>query len=265
MEKECSWREKLESLLSRKTYSRTITIPKLICATKLFILTLLLTGLIVSFLSVDKFSCWWGNVIVAFVPFVIFCIYMFLSKSSWEEMFSMYQTDNRTDTKSYVVSEQEPSIREFKSWMNEVSSGLENNRKLVIILDNMDRLTSEKVKKFWSLIQTFFSDSKYSNIWCVVPLDEMHLSLAFDNSSPSEDGADLLRLYLNKTFPLIFRVPEPIISDYKLVFDKLYEKAFGNTESDEIIELIGKCYRKIHPSPNIREIIGSSSIVMGKN
>lgn len=262
----CTWKEKLESLLSRKSYTRDITVPSLNTATKWFVLALLAVGLVIAFLAVNKTDIWWVDILIALSPLLIFTGWMFLTKQSWKKMFAMYNTEGKSDTTSYVISEQEPSVREFKEWMTEVSNGIPANDKLVLVFDNMDRLPSEKVHQFWSLIQTFFADEGYSNIWCIIPYDESHLAAVFSDGSTEDKRVKLLRGFLDKTFPVVYRVPEPIVADYKNIFEQLFREAFGETVDDDSLELISQCYRHIHPMPNVREIISfiNSNVMLTK-
>ena len=252
---DCTWKEKLESLLSRKSYTRDITVPSVNNSTKWFVLSLLAVGLVIAYLSVDKTDMPWANILIALSPLILFALGMLFTWSSWPKMFAMYNTEGKSDTTSFVISEQEPSVREFKDWMTEISKGLPADDKLVLVLDNMDRLPARKVQQFWSLIQTFFADDGYPNIWCIIPYDEEHLAAAFSESEDKDVKTDLLRGYLDKTFPVVYRVAEPIVSDYKAVFGILINKAFGETISDENKDLISQCYRHERPTPNVREII----------
>lgn len=251
----CTWDEKLGSLLSRKSYTRDITVPSLNVATKWFVLALLAVGLVIAYLAVNKTDIWWLDILIALSPLLIFTGWMFFTKQSWKKMFAMYNTEGKSDTTSYVISEQEPSVREFKEWMGEVSKGLPKNERLVIVFDNMDRLPSEKVHQFWSLIQTFFADDGYQNIWCIIPYDEEHLASAFSEASVETERLNLLRCFLDKTFPVVFRVPEPIVSDYKTLFADLLNQAYGDTMDEDNKELVSRCYRHLHPTPNVREMI----------
>lgn len=250
---DCTWDEKLESLLSRKSYTRDITVPAVNNSTKWFVLALLAMGLVIAYLAVNKTNIWWIDILIALSPLIVFTLGMLFTGSSWPKMFAMYNTEGRSDTTSYVISEQEPSVREFKEWMEGISKSLPKDGKLVVVFDNMDRLPSDKVRQFWSLIQTFFADDGYPNIWCIIPYDERHLAEFFDGNE--EEKTVLLKGFLGKTFPVVYRVPEPIVTDYKNIFDKLYRDAFGATVGDEDIETISRCYRHIHPEPNVRDII----------
>ena len=253
---DCTWDEKLDSLLSRKSFTKNITVPSVNNSTKWFVLSLLFIGIIVSFLSFNNTGILWADILIALSPFILFMIGMVVTGSSWKMMFSMYNTDSRSDTTSYVISEQEPSVREFRDWMDEISRGIPKDEKLVLVFDNMDRLPADKVHQFWSLFQTFFADSGFKNIWCIVPYDVEHLAAAFTSEDNDEKSkTKLLNGYLAKTFPVVYRVPEPIEDDYKHIFKKLYESAFGNTVDKNSFDIISRCYRYIRTKPNVRDII----------
>ena len=172
-------------------------------------------------------------------------------------MWSMYNTSAQNNATAYSISELEPSVKEFREWLLDISEGLPKNQKLVIVFDNMDRLPQDKVKTLWSSIHTFFADvdKSYNNIWCIIPYDEEHLASAFSDSEGEDEQHKLLRCFLDKTFSVVYRVPEPIVSDYKKLFAKLLDQAYSDTIPEEEKDLISRCYRHLHPTPNVREII----------
>ena len=267
----CSWQDRVDHLTSRKSSTRNITVPSIFDSTKYFALMIVVTGILVPLLNSIKVSttpCWYTYLatVLAFVPLIGYLLLMHSKQKkrlravkhdekikylgwSWHEMWQMYQTTGRSDTSTYTVSDQEPSVTEFRNWMTDLSNALPDNMKLVIVFDNMDRLPKEKVRQLWSSIQTFFADKGYRRVWCIIPFDRVHLANAF---SDAKDGEKLTNYFIEKTFPVVYRIPEPIITDYKVVFDRLFEKAFGKRNDQE---LINRCYRLRNPEPNIRKII----------
>jgi KAP family P-loop domain. len=267
----CSWQDRVDNLTSRKSSTRNITVPSIYDSTKYFVLMIVITGILVPLLNSIKVSatpCWYTYLatVLAFVPLIGYCLLMRSMKKkrakavkpdekakyigwSWHEMWQMYQTTGRTDTSTYTVSDLEPSVTEFRDWMTDLSNALVDNTKLVIVFDNMDRLPMEKVRQLWSSIQTFFADKGYRRVWCIIPFDREHLANAFNDA---KDKETLTNYFIEKTFPVVYRIPEPIITDYKVVFDRLFERAFGKTDDQE---LINRCFRLRNPQPNIREII----------
>lgn len=115
----------------------------------------------------------------------------------------------------------------------------------------MDRLPADKVKELWSSIHTFFSENGFPNIWVIIPFDEKHLSCAFGESNDKEQ---LTKHFINKTFPIVYRVTPPVITDYKKLFEKMYNEAFGNTE-ETYKQDIFRIFRLEKPNATIREMI----------
>jgi Cdc6-like AAA superfamily ATPase len=257
------WPQKLQLLLSRKTETTSESRPKLnggiVYAFIAGILTPI-TALVASFLG-DEYK-WYVQLFIAGAPIILLIIVWVISaicnNEYWNPSFLLYvYSDKIQKEHSYeVISEDEPSVVEFKGWMKDVSDNLNKKicDKLVIVFDNMDRLPAEKVKQLWSSIHTFFAESGFENIWVIIPYDKKHLSCAFGPET-SKESIKLTQYFIDKTFPVTFNVPEPVITDYKGIFDKLLVEAFGDTLSREKADMINRLYRLCRPVANIREII----------
>ena len=115
----------------------------------------------------------------------------------------------------------------------------------------MDRLPSDKVIQLWSLIHTFFAGSDFKNIWAIIPFDYLHLCEAILPSEKKE--IDKFKQFINKTFPIVFTVPKPVITDYRKLFNTLFEKAFGKNEQDK--EHICQVFMCLEENPNPRTVI----------
>lgn len=150
-------------------------------------------------------------------------------------------------TEEYVSSE-EPSVQEFRNWMQAISDFIskEHKRKLVLIFDNMDRLTPDKVKQLWSSIYAFFAGTPFENIWVIVPYDEIHLQRSFNSFGSSDDN------FIRKTFSMVYRVSPPVISDYNRLFNTYFKLAFGDHNE---ISKISQVFRVLNPNPNPRDVI----------
>lgn len=159
------------------------------------------------------------------------------------ELYAIYQDKVEKDVCYETLSEDEPTVYEFKTWMQDISDFIKEKgqRKLVLVFDNMDRLPAEKVKELWSSIHTFFADSGFENVWAVIPFDETHLACAFGDET-DEQTKQLTKYFINKTFPIVYRVAPPVITDYRSIFNKLFVEAFGETENEakETIDCIGQ-------------------------
>lgn len=259
--KSVTWPKKLKLLLARKTETTTLSYPRLSNGVIAGTITTILTSIasLTGALLADR--CGWGwSIFIALLPIIITLIVWAIA--AWKNpnyrnfsyILAVYNDKEKKETEYEVISEEEPSVVEFKKWMQDVSDNLNPKkcRKLVIVFDNMDRLPAEKVKQLWSSIHTFFAETGFENIWVIIPYDITHLSCAFgDNETKAHE---LAQYFINKTFPVTFSVPKPVITDYKGIFRKLFEEAFGNTKNQDE-NIINRLYRLQHNEANIRDII----------
>lgn len=263
IEKDCTWADRLFALLSKRSATHNVTIPTIYDSTKYFALMLVVTGILAPLLNAIKVAtmpCWYSifALIAVLTPSIAYYLLMRDKQKNkekgwtWKEMFQMYQTSGRTDTSTYTISELEPSVSEFREWMMDVSEGIPPNLHLIIVFDNMDRLPREKVRQLWSSIQTFFAGEGYPKVWCIIPFDQIHLANAFSDAKGEEEAKRLTNFFIEKTFPVVYRIPEPIITDYKGVFKDLFEEALGKRKEQETIN---RCFRIKHPKANMREIV----------
>lgn len=254
----CSWKRRLFTLVARKSTTHDVTIPKMESSTKAFVLMLVVSAIVPMVLDTLKpdSAPWWYMIITivgSLIPFLVFLICMCVKGWTWKDMWKMYQTEGRTDSATYTISELEPSVTEFRKWLNDLASSLEEGQHLVIVFDNMDRLPKDKVRQLWSSIQTFFAGNEENKVWCIIPFDREHLANAFaDEGGTLENKIKLTNYFIEKTFPVVYRIPDPIITDYRGVFSTLFEMAFGTREE---LDLINRCYRLKYPKPNMREMI----------
>lgn len=259
--KSVTWQKKLKLLLARKTETTTLSYPRLSNGVIAGTITTILTSIasLAGTLLTDR--CGWGwSIAIALFPIII--TFIVWAIAAWNNpnyrnlsyILAVYNDKEKKETEYEVISEEEPSVVEFKKWMQDVSDNLNPKkcRKLIIIFDNMDRLPAEKVKQLWSSIHTFFAETGFDNIWVIIPYDITHLSCAFgDNETKAHE---LAQYFINKTFPVTFTVPKPVITDYKGIFRKLFEEAFGNTKNQDE-NIINRLYRLQHNEANIRDII----------
>lgn len=258
-----TWKEKFEELLVRKRVTNNKSIPVFNGGALWAALSLSLTP-ISAFVAerlesqkvVESIPL---LVLIAFCPIllgvIVWGIACLFNKETrhWGYLLKISK-DATTSTKNYeTINEEEPTVAKFIRWMNDLSDNIIEYKKpkLIIVYDNMDRLPADKVKELWSSIHTFFSENGFKNIWVIIPFDEKHLSCAFGESKEKEQ---LTKHFISKTFPVVYRVTPPVITDYKELFNNLYSQAFGETEENDK-ETIYRILRLEKPNATIREMI----------
>ena len=267
--KEAEWKDQLSLLLSNKT--TTITKPQTrltgsaIWGIVLIGLFTILNIIINQLLDNECISLSWKWILLEYSPIIVGLIvagYYRYKDKNWKNVFTLLtQKSDDTITEQFTSSE-EPSVMEFKNWMHAISSHLgrakgNKIKKVIIVFDNMDRLPSEKVMQLWSAIYTFFAGSEFENIWTIIPYDYMHLCDAIYESG--EDGKikdsdkSKFKRFINKTFPVVYTIPQPVITDYNKLFNKYFEDAFGTEEHDQ--KHICQVFMLFHVNPNPRTVI----------
>ena len=196
--KTVSWSEKLKYLLARKTETVTEKYPLIsngmVAAFLVAVLTPIFT--FIAYAVKPTPTTWWFSllsIIIAALPVLIaLCVWKWAyskdHKYGWSYMLAIYQDKVEKDVCYETLSEDEPTVYEFKTWMQDISDFIKEKgqRKLVLVFDNMDRLPAEKVKELWSSIHTFFADSGFENVWAVIPFDETHLACAFGDETDEQ-------------------------------------------------------------------------------
>jgi len=269
------WETKKKELFAKKRVVETKSIPSLslgvIFAGIAIILTPILTAI------AENFYCPW-NIIITSIPFfligfvfVLSCIKApqrgFKEKiiNTLNRFFYLYNDRQTEEITSETISEEEPSVREFRNWMQDISNDLKG-QKLILVFDNMDRLPKEKIQELWSSIHIFFADieckKELKNIHVIIPFDRLHIKSAFT----LEDGKNFGDDFINKTFDRIYRVSPPILSDWKNYFKLKWEEAFGLVQNEDkeeykkVVQIFDLLSTEITPRKIIAFINNSVSI-----
>lgn len=262
-----TWSNQLSLLLSNKTTTIRKSTPKLTFAAFwgigiviLFALCSLFAGQLIG--THDDFKCYWWIDVIPIVLTLIVAICYRIKDGCFDNISRMVDyTNNDTIDEEYTSSE-EPSVAEFKNWMKAISGYLgsakkHQYKKLIIVFDNMDRLPSDKVMQLWSSIYTFFAGGDFENVWAIIPYDYKHLCLAIYGSEEKrgKDANDTERIkqFISKTFPITYHVPQPIITDYRKLFNTYFDEAFGSDVHDK--EHICQVFTYLNSQPNPRTVI----------
>lgn len=230
-----------------------ITKPKLYISAILVFLPIILIGIIY---------------IYNYLKFFFLKRFRFLEsfKYALQDTFQIYTNKQKQETKIENISEDETSVGEFRKWMKGIDKILKkNDKKLIIVFDNFDRLPKKHIQSVWALIHTFFSDEKYENLKVILPFDREHIKYAFSelNSGNKNEILNFANDYINKTFDLVFRIAPPIMSNWKIFFKICWDRAFDieSLETEEKSRLkneyirVERTYEAFSKNITPREII----------
>jgi len=264
-----TWDDKLKFLLAKSKETTTINQPYLSVGFIFSLLSIVYIPTVNVFKdSIKDFfeieSWFWKLVLVAFPIFIVIGIYLWNVGKNWckkngflksfklsaEETFQVYTNKQKEETKIETISEDQPSVRDFQNWMEDINNDL--IKPVVIVFDNFDRLPKKHILSIWSSIHIFFAEKNYSNIKVIIPFDREHVQNAFKelNGDDIKFGDD----YVNKTFDIVFRITLPIMSDWKKFFEEQWKIAFKNYDEDEF-RLVVQVYEFLNRRITPREII----------
>lgn len=271
------WAKKLDKLLAKEREITTLNFPYLSVGFIFSLLSIIYIPTINVFKdSITDFfgiiNLFWKLLLVMFPVFIVLGIYIWNVVKNWcknsgfwksfqlsaQETFQVYTNKQKEETKIETISEKEPSVRDFRTWMKDIDTDLKNNnKKLVIVFDNFDRLPKKHIQSIWSSIHIFFSEEKYNNIKVIIPFDRAHIKNAFSelNNSNDTNKIDFANDYINKTFDIVFRIAPPIMCAWKGFFKKCWGEAFNGVENEEEYIRVEQIYETHAKTITPREII----------
>lgn len=121
-------------------------------------------------------------------------------------------------------------VNEIKNKLNDELAKIASDYRIVVIIDDVDRLSSEEIVELIKLIK---SDADFKNITYLVVADDGYLASAIDDYVPSVGNDDFGsgRNFLEKIFPVELHVP--MISE-AILLDK--GRSYVNSVISEFVE-----------------------------
>lgn len=267
------WERELYKIKRRLEKTKSTSEPVLTTAGTLMAIYLLLLPIGYALLSNEKFleifPAWVIVFIITSIPVLILLIS--LTPESLNQGFLVNVTTNepsennkeksnkrknivgifiqktREEIKSNTIRTPDPTSIEFQDIFNRIldESIGKSERRLVIVIDNLDRADPQDALTIWSTMRTFFElDNKkpptwIERYWLLVPFDPSALNRLW--KSEAEEGsnkdADLHSAFIDKTFQIKFPVPPPILSDWKEFFNHEIERAFQDHLEQDFLDI----------------------------
>lgn len=201
-----------------------------------------------------------GSIFVS-APVIVFSIIGAVNiVRNWFEMKSLHFLESDSDEEIYSSVSQDPdptSIEFHKNFEDLVEDALRGNesRKLVLVIDNLDRIHDSGARTIWSTLRVFLEGPTMmpgrllSRTWVVVPYDRSALKPSGQDKLPGFDS------FKDKVIQSTFYAPSPVLSDWQSFLVAKLNEAFPNS-SDEFQEQFHRLYRlyAIHHSTHERMV-----------
>ncbi|CAE6695872.1 P-loop NTPase fold protein [Paraburkholderia domus] len=150
-----------------------------------------------------------------------------------------------------AIEEAEPTSIEFQAAFGTLLGDVlkKETRRLVIVVDNLDRIDEKEASDIWTLLRSFLDNPSFAaepwfkRLWVVVPLASSRTSERDENRRPVPDS----RLSnFDKIFQVSFSVPPSLLHSWKNYLAGLLEEVFGKDDTGDHDEIL-RLYEELPP------------------
>ena len=240
------WSAKLRKIRAQEKRITSETVPKI----PGFNYVMVFYGLLLPFLIIwandyydsDNFkTLLLPTIVIVGIPIICALITKWYRKNYGSDEFknipilpSTRYLNHKSKTEQFIHTVDATTI-EFNRYFDDLIDRItKKEKKLIVVVDNLDRLSSDDVKSMWGTMRNFFTSEYWGerhkllkNVYLVVPYDRPYISKVFseeshqnDNDRRSIDG------FIDKTFKYNFQVSAPILMDWKTYFEEKLDEAF---------------------------------------
>lgn len=251
------WDERLDDLTKRRKQSTIKSTPHLTTLGTFSAALLFLVPIGLHLLGNPRPSFRIAGTILALGPVILVSL-AWLLKKGWRasqqerwNVFGLLVRKTEEVTKAETLESHDPTSVEFEAWFHELAQDLlQGDRRLLIVLDNLDRVESEDAKKLWTAMRTFLdfpgdrSPGWASKLWTLAPFDPDGIIKLWGGDSQVSDR------FIAKTFQVRFTVPLPLLSDWRSFLQEQLKSAFpdhAEAEFYRISRIYGILYGEDHP------------------
>jgi len=176
----------------------------------------------------------------------------------WTFLVKNSETDYRTETFQSPNPTSVEFSETFSDYMEAVSQN--NIRKIVIVVDNLDRIETDEALSLLSILQTFLQSGAkkaqwLEKLWVIIPYDRKGLEKLWQSRNGGNDGKEssaqshVATSFLDKRFQIRFTIPPIVLSDWSAYLKRLLKEAFPDHDENEFHSAY-RVYAKYRQKPN---------------
>ncbi|MCF2917543.1 KAP family NTPase [Pseudoalteromonas sp. Cn5-37] len=151
-------------------------------------------------------------------------LYFFGTPPTTGDIFKRNSKDTISET---IEINKEVGAYELQEALEAFVFEIPENKRFILVLDNLDRVTNEKLREVWSDIEVFTSIAQ-TKIQLLIPYSIKHVA-----SSLSSDEAEGME-FISKRIPISFRVAPILSADWKMSCSKMIEETGISVEGEEL-------------------------------
>ncbi|HCN99447.1 MAG TPA: hypothetical protein DIT31_03905, partial [Methylophaga sp.] len=180
---------------------------------------------------------------------------------------SIFTKDVDAETITQAITEEDPSTIQFENAFRNIVNKIQfnSNNRVIIVLDNVDRLPVKDIPEVWSSIRSLLKrdeatdDYPDSFVTVIIPYDRKYVLKAF-NLDPQDDQAGFMSEdVIRKTFKRVFYVSPTVPSDWKSFFKSKLSESISYGFSIETVYRLEKIleyhFQELKKQPTPRQII----------
>ena len=160
------------------------------------------------------------------------------SEDASDAWLSLFSVDSVTESTSETIETPDPTSIEFESTFNDLmreALPIDRGRRLVLVVDNLDRVLPEDARAIWATLQTFLHHSQdareswLDSLWVMLPYDRAGIVRLWSGSDSNDEEArangTLAESFIDKSIQSRFEVPLPLLSDWRAYLESTLRSA----------------------------------------
>ena len=218
--------------------------------------------------------CWefWASFLLTIAPVLVYFakwIGNLFKKQNNKSGYALFETEANVDTTYETSREEERSSVEFERYFGEIIQTVDLD-KMVMVIDNLDRINPEDALRIWSTLQAFVQNKNpvadregTPSKWIIVPYAQEGLSKIWTDGNTSVDtSADKRSItrplsFMDKSFQLRLHVPKMVISSWKSFATKCLKEAaeeLDDRDVGKILNVLSWTRESLADAPSPRQI-----------
>ena len=134
----------------------------------------------------------------------------------------------------------EPLVTDFTGYLQELAKELMGEKDncgpwyLVLVFDNLDRLSNEEIQKFWAATHVLFAERRTKrprNIQVIIPYDRERMRKAFGLPLDGDE-------YIRKVVDKVFVMPEVVMTDWSSFLKSRLKSVFDSLDESQLSDVV---------------------------